>query len=260
MTLGLPVSTIFAFLLVMARVAGLVIFLPVPGFRNAPEVIRAVLVLALTFALFPVWPQVPDVLPSFGQLIVWVFCEAGFGLMAGVAIAFLTEGFQVASQMLGMQAGYGFASTIDPTNQADAGIIQVMMSLTTGLLFFSLGFDRALLRVLAASFQTFPAGSWAPSAASLDGIMRLGSGMFAVGLRLALPVSAMLVLIDLALALLGRMHQQLHLLTIAFPMKMLAALGLLIALVPVIARIFDGAGERTMRELWSVLAQAHTLH
>jgi flagellar biosynthesis protein FliR len=257
MTLGLPVSTMIAFLLVMARTGGLVTFLPVPGFRNAPAVIRVVLVLAVTCALFPVWPSPPDALPTFGQLVVWVFCEAGFGLMAGVAIAFLTEGFQVASQVLGMQAGYGFASTIDPTNQADAGIIQVMMSLFTGLMFFTLGIDRDLLRVLAASFQAFPAGAWEPSAASLDGIVRLGSGMFAVGLRLALPVAAMLLLIDLALALLGRMHQQLHLLAIAFPIKMLTALGLLTALAPVIARMFEGAAERTMSALWSILAQAH---
>ena len=38
MTLGLPVSTMLAFLLVLARVAGLVTFLPVPGFRAVPAI------------------------------------------------------------------------------------------------------------------------------------------------------------------------------------------------------------------------------
>lgn len=257
MTLGLPVRTMLAFLLVMSRVGGLVFFLPVPGFRNAPEMVRIVLALALTFALFPVWPALPEVMPEVGQVLVWVMCEAGFGLVAGVAIALLTEGFQIAAQMIGMQAGYGFASTIDPTNRFDAGIIHVMMSLMTGLLFFTLGIDRTLLRLLAASFQTFPVGSWAPSAVSLNGIMRLGSEMFVVGLRVALPVTAMLLLMDLGLALLGRMQQQLNLLTLAFPLKMLAALGLLTALAPVFARIFEGSGERTMSALWNILKQAH---
>ena len=36
MTLGLPLSTMYAFLLVLARVAGMITFLPVPGFTNAP--------------------------------------------------------------------------------------------------------------------------------------------------------------------------------------------------------------------------------
>ena len=257
MTLGLPVSTLLAFLLVLARVGGLITFLPVPGFRNAPDPVRVVLVLAITFSLFPVWPSLPDALPSFGNLILWVFCETGFGLMTGLAIAFLTEGFQVASQMLGIQAGYGFVTTIDPTSQADAGIIQVMMSLVTGLLFFTLRIDHLLIRLLADSFERFPAGSWALSAASMDGIVRLGSGMFSTGIRLALPIAAMLLLIDLALALLGRMQQQMHLLSLAFPVKMLTVLAILTVLAPVIARVFEGAAERTMNTLWTLSAQAH---
>ena len=50
MTLGLPLSTLYAFLLVLARVAGLVTFLPVPGFRNAPDTVRILLALAITAA------------------------------------------------------------------------------------------------------------------------------------------------------------------------------------------------------------------
>jgi flagellar biosynthetic protein FliR len=255
MALGLPLSTVAGFLLVLARVGGLVAFLPIPGFRNAPDVIRIVLALSITLALFPVWPSLPDALPTFGELAVWALAEAGFGLVAGLAIAFLTEGFQVAAQALGIQAGYGYASTIDPTSQADAAIIQVLTTLVTGLLFFTMGIDRSLIEILAASFQRFPAGSWAPTAGSLDGIVKLGAGMFTVGLRLAMPVIALLLLIDVALALLGRMQQQLQLLSLAFPVKMLATLALLAVLAPVTAKLFEDAASRTMGALWRLVAQ-----
>jgi flagellar biosynthesis protein FliR len=241
-----------AFLLVLARVAGVVAFLPIPGFRNAPGPVRTVLALALAFSLFPVWPSPPNTLPSFGELAALAFSEAGFGLAAGLAVAFLTEGFQVAAQVLGLQAGYGFAQTIDPSSQADSGILQVMMTLITGLLFFAAGVDREVVRVLASSLEKFPAGSWTPAAASLDGILRLGAGMFTVGLRLAMPVMGLLLLIDLALALLGRMQQQLNLLSLSFPVKMLAAVAMLVALSPVIARVFEGAAGRMISVLWSI--------
>ncbi len=244
MTLGLPLSTMVAFLLVLARVAGLVTFLPIPGFKNAPGVIRVVLAFGIAVALFPVWPNVPNEVPSFGRLTAWGFSEMGFGIVAGLAVAFLTEAFQVGAQVLGLQAGYGYASTIDPTSQVDSGVLQVMMTLVSGLLFFTCGADRELIRVLAASFEKFPAGSWAPTAASLDGVVRLGAGMFSLGLRMAMPVIALLLLIDLALAMLGRMQQQLQLLTLAFPVKMLASLAILAALSPVIARMFEGAAGR----------------
>ena len=249
MTLGLPVATMLAFALVLARVAGLILFLPIPGFKNAPSVIRIVLAIAITIALFPVWPSPANELPGFGQIVAWMFAEAGFGIVAGLAVAFLTEAFQIGAQVLGLQAGYGYASTIDPSSQADSGVLQVLMTLVTGLLFFTAGLDRELIRILSASFEKFPAGSWAPTAASLDGIVRLGAGMFSLGLRLAMPVIALLMLIDLALALIGRMQQQLQLLTLAFPLKMLAGLAILAALAPVVARIFQAAAQQTLATL-----------
>ena len=252
MTLGLPLSTLYAFLLVLSRVAGLVAFLPVPGFRNTPDMLRAILALALAFALFPVWPALPNELPSIGQLIAWTFAEAGFGLAAGLAVAFLTEAFQLAVQVLGLQTGYGYATTIDPNSQADSSVLQVVAMLISALFFLSLGLDRQLFRVLAASFEKFPAGSWAPAAASLAGLVRLGSGMFSLGLRVAMPVVALLLLLDVALAVLGRMQQQLQLLSLAFPLKMLAAMALLSALAPVFARIFANSAERTLGALWQV--------
>jgi flagellar biosynthetic protein FliR len=252
MTLGLPVSTMLAFLFVLARVAGVVAFLPVPGFRNATELTRVVLAVSFTFALFPVWPSLPDELPSFGVLIGTAFAEAGFGLVVGLAVAFLNEGFQLAAQVLGVQAGFGFATTVDPTSQADSGVLQVMMTLLTGLLFFTLGLDREIVRVLAMSFQKFPAGTWAPSTASLEGVLHLSGGMFTMGLRLAMPVIALLLMLDFSLALLGRMQQQLQLLSLAFPVKMLAAIAILAMLAPVIVRLYESSAAKTMEALWRV--------
>lgn len=249
MNLGLPLSTIFAFLLVLSRVAGVIGFLPLPGFKSAPAMVRIVLALTISFALFPVWPSLPDELPTFGALICAAFSELGFGLVVGLAVAFLIEGFQVGAQVLSVQAGYSFAQTIDPTSQADSAVLQVVMTLMTGLLFFATGADRQLIRVLAASFERFPAGAWAPAAANLEGILHLGSGMFVTGLRLALPVMALLILIDLSLAVIGRIQQQLQLLSLAFPVKMLAAIAMLAAIVPVAARVFNGASERTLAAL-----------
>jgi flagellar biosynthesis protein FliR len=252
-TLEISLGTLYAFLLVLARVSGFIVFLPVPGFRNTLDAVRVVLAVAIALALYPVWPALPNAAPSLGQLTGWVFSEAGFGLAAGLAVAFLTETFQVAAQVAGFQAGYGFASTIDPNSEADSSVIQVMASLFTGVLFFATDLHHQLIRVLAASFEKFPAGSWAPAAGSLDGILSLGGSMLSTGLRLGLPVVAVLMLIDFALALVGRVQQQLQLLSLAFPVKMVAALALLAALAPVVPRMFGAAAEKTLAVLWRSL-------
>jgi flagellar biosynthesis protein FliR len=254
MTLGLPLSTMYAFLFVLARVGGLFAFLPLPGLRAAPDIARAMLAMMTTIALFPVWPQLPNELLTISQLVVAVLVESGFGLMAGVAVAFLTEGLQMAAQIFGLQAGYSYSTTIDPTSQADAGILQVMISLAGGLLFVTTGTHRELLRILAASLERFPAGTWHVTAAAGDSVIRLGSSMISLGLRLALPVVAILLLIDLSLALLGRMQQQLQLLSLAFPIKMLAALAILIVLAPMVPSLYNAAAARMIATLTRTLA------
>ena len=108
--------------------------------------------------------------------------------------------------------------------------------------------------MLAASFQRFPGRIVdAPSAAGLEGIVRLGGGMFSTGLRLAMPVIGLLLLIDVALALIGRMQQQLQLLSLAFPIKMLAGLSMLIILAPSLARLYQNAAAQTVAALWQSL-------
>jgi flagellar biosynthetic protein FliR len=252
-TLEISLGTLYAFLLVLARVSGFIVFLPIPGFRNTLDAVRVVLAVAITLALSPVWPALPNATPSLAQLTGWAFSEAGFGLAAGLAVAFLTETFQIAAQVAGFQAGYGFASTIDPNSEADSSVMQVLASLFTGLLFFTTDMHHQLIRVLAASFVKYPAGAWAPTAASLNGIVSLGGSMLSTGLRLALPVVALLMLIDFALALVGRVQQQLQLLSLAFPVKMAASLALLAALATVMPKMFGAAAERTLAVLWKTL-------
>lgn len=254
MTLGLPLSTLWAFLLVLARTAGVVAFLPVPAFRSAPATARIALAVATAVLLFPVWPALPNLVPPAGTLVWWALSEAAFGVTVGVAVALLIEGFQLAMQVIGLQAGYGYSLMVDPTSKADSGVLQVLFMLVTGLLFFAAGVDRELIRILAASLERFPAGTWAPSLQSMEGIQQLGAAMMTTGMRLAFPVAALLLLIDVALALLGRMQQQLQLITLAFPIKMLMTLVVLAVVAPMLPHLFSDASQRTLAVLWRVVA------
>src|SRR5947209_2000855 len=159
--------------------------------------------------------------------------------MVGVAVSFLFEGLQMAAQMIGLQAGYSFASTIDPSTQADSGILQVLTQLAAGSFFFALGFDREVIRILAYSLSKVPAASYFTGASVTSTIIQLGSVAFITGLRLAMPVVALLLLVDISFAILGKVHSQLQLLSLSFSAKMLAGLALLatgFAMFPIMAQ------------------------
>jgi flagellar biosynthesis protein FliR len=223
--LTISAATLYAFALVLARVGGALVFVPLPGLKAAPEAARAALAAGLALALFSRWPAVDASSITTGRLVGWAAAEASVGLAIGLAAAAMLEVFVIAAQFLGLQAGYAYASTIDPTTEADSGVLLVMAQLVSGMMFFALGLDREVLRLFARSLEVIPPGSFGIRSAQPVG--PLMAGLFSVGLRLALPVIALLVMVDVALALLGRLNQQLQLLTLAFPIKMLTSLAAL---------------------------------
>jgi flagellar biosynthetic protein FliR len=246
----LSVSTLFGFLLVLTRVGGALVFVPLPGIRAAVDPARAALTLAITLALYPRWPVVEAAMGA-GRLLGLVLAEAALGIGIGVAAAMVIELFLVAAQTLGFQAGYGYASVIDPTSEADSSILLVFSQLGASLLFFALGLDRELVRLFASSLETSPPGMWLISRHSAELVVRLGQIMLVAGVRLALPIVALLLLVDTALALAGRINAQLQLLSLAFPAKMLAALVVLSWLLVLWPRL----GGEVAHHAWQVMRQ-----
>jgi flagellar biosynthetic protein FliR len=250
--LTLSVSTLYGFLLVLARVGGALVFVPLPGIKQGPQAARAVMALALAVVLFPRWPVVDDTV-SMGRLTGWLILDAGLGILFGVLVGFFAEAFQVMGQAVGLQAGFAYASMVDPQTQADTGVLLVFAQLTSGLLFFALGMDGVVVRAFARSLETFPPGHWIPASIAVDVLTRLGTGMFTTGLRLAFPALALLALVDLSLALLGRLNAQLQLLTLSFPLKMLAAVGVLALIAPLFPRVLGAYGHEISAALKAVV-------
>lgn len=241
-----------AFLVCLARLGGLFVFFPWPGWRTASSVPRVFLTVALAAALAPrlldtgglSWAARPgNPWGWFGLLI----SEAALGFSSGLVLLFMMEALAFGGHLIGMQAGFSYASSIDPTTEADSTVIPVMLQWLGNILFFAAGFDRWLIRAIASSLDTIPPGAWSLTAGAFDLVVRLLSASIEMGVRLALPVMGFLLLVDLTLAVVGRLNAQFPLMNIAFPIKTglaALALGATIGLVPAAySRLMEMAGE-----------------
>jgi flagellar biosynthesis protein FliR len=242
-----------AFLLVLSRVAGLMIFLPVPGLRALPESLRPMVALALSLPLLDRLPALPVESLTPSTLLLWCAAEITLGLLWGLTVHFLIESFVLGAQFLALQAGYGYASIVDPSTQADAGLLQVLAQLMASLLFFATGLHRQILFLMAESIHRVPPGQFTVSTLTANRLIELGASMLEIAARLAMPLLALLILIDLALALLGRVQTQLQLLPMAFPAKMLASLLVLGMLSTTYTRVYDSFGREIVRFLNGVV-------
>jgi flagellar biosynthetic protein FliR len=236
--LHLDMGMLYAFLLVLARVSGAFIYVPLPGLKNGPEVARVVLSVSLTFALFSSWPHIDPTVVNIGVLIGWIVAEAGLGIAVGLAVGFLTEGFQLGAQIVSLQAGYSFATTIDPTSGADSTVLLTIGQLTAGLLFFATGLDRQVLLAFAQSLTAHPPGHFAITRSMAEALIEVGGTIFVTGLRLVLPILGLLMMVEISLALLSRLNSQLHVMQLSMPIKMLTSLVLLGWLVSIFPKVF----------------------
>jgi flagellar biosynthesis protein FliR len=240
--LTLSTSTLYGFMLTLARVGGALAFTPIPGVTAAPAQARVALAAALALALQARWPAV-DGAAGLADLVGWALAEAAVGIAIGLAAAFTLDVFAMAAQMFGLPAGFSYASTIDPFSQADSGVLVVFAQLGSGMLFFAMGFDREVVRLFAHSLEALPPGTWPARGLSAQPLIGLGGALFAAGLRLALPLIALMLMLDLTLALLGRLNQQLQLLSLSFPIKMLATLVALAWITPLVPKVMTQFGN-----------------
>lgn len=232
-------GSLAAFLLVLFRLGGILAFVPIPGSRMVVEPARLLLILSLSVALYPVWPEVKATDLTMGRFALWVAGETLLGVGAGVLVGMLSECLVFGAQTVVMQAGFSYASTFDPSSQADSTVLQTTAQLAANLLFFTAGVDRIVLRAFARSLEACPPGSVEMSRESAAQLVHFGGEMLALGVRLALPIAGLLLLTDLTLAVVGRLQAQLQLLSLAFPVKMLGSLAALALMAPTMAWIYQ---------------------
>jgi flagellar biosynthetic protein FliR len=247
------------FLWTLARVAGVFAFLPLGAFSATPGPVKVVLSLGFTAMLWPLWRAqaagIRDL--SMAGIVAGMAGEAALGLAIGITVAIALELFSAAAQMVSLQAGFGFASTIDPMSGADSTALITVAQVTAGLLFFAIGGERALVRVLADSLRLCPPPAFVMNSGWVDAMTRFSSTIFSAGLRLAAPVVALLLLTDFSLAVLGRLQAQLQLVTLTMPVKLLATLLVLAATTVFYPGFLNQSLTEAVRLMEGMLRSAH---
>jgi len=84
-------------------------------------------------------------------------------------------------------------------------------------------------------------------------MVRLGGVVFDVAVRLAFPVVAVLLLLDLALAFLSYVNGRMQLLSLAFPAKMSVAMVSLAALMAAVPRLYEELARQAMAVACGIL-------
>jgi flagellar biosynthetic protein FliR len=233
----MPVPDPTAFLLVLARIAGLVGTSPVLGHLLVPLRVRAAFAVILAAALAPALPA-PVVAPTtLWALAGAVAIETALGALLGLVAQFIFAGVQLGGQMAGIEMGFGLDALIDPQTHGHITVVAQWQQLLALLVFLALDIHHLLLRALLESFRTAPPGGLAVSAVGLHGAVVLSGELFAIGARIAAPVLIALLLTNGALGVLARTIPQLNVFVVGFPVNVGVGLVVMGASLPFTFRL-----------------------
>ncbi|MDD5298564.1 MAG: flagellar biosynthetic protein FliR [Rhodocyclaceae bacterium] len=209
-------------------------------FDNAavPGTIRLVLGLAITFALTAAMPAVPAPAPGSWLGLALLAKEALIGVSLGFAMRLAFTILEVGGELIALQMGLSFATLYDPQSSGQTGVISDLFILLATLMFLSLNGHLAVLNVLAESFRLLPVGAALP-VAGWHGLVLTGGSVFGMGLLLALPILAALLITNIALGILTRAAPQLNVFAVGFPVTMLVGFIMLILAMNYLAPSFE---------------------
>ncbi len=214
-----------AMTLAMVRVSGILVFAPFFSSSALPARTKAVLVIALGFLLAPLVAGLPNAHAEIGFRAL--LGEVAVGLVYGLSLALLQEMLLFAGQIAGVQFSFSLVNLLDPSTHIETPLLGDLFQLLGTLVILGAGLDRILLASVIRSFHAVPLGGYALRPVTSLGIVRAAGGVFLAGVELAAPVLAATVLIEMAVALLGRLSPQLPVMSVTVPLKTLTGFAIL---------------------------------
>ena len=251
MDLSVPATTLAALLLGTARATGFVLLAPPFNSKSIPGPVKAAFALALSVLLSTqIAPGLPEITTGF--LLVTAVTEALIGAALGFVVQVLFTAVQMAGDLIDVTGGFSLQPAYDPlamTQNASIGRLHYLLAST---LLFTSGGHLMIVKGFATSYQGLPVGGSVPTDQLGAVLVKAFSMMFLAALQIAGPMVAVLLLADVALALLSRAAPALNIFSFGFPVKILLTLTMLGLTFPLLPPALDALIEQAARAMVSL--------
>lgn len=230
-------GVLVASVLLAIRLSALLLIAPVFSAAVVPMRLRVALLLLLTMVFQPLAvAHAGSVALTPGSVASEVL--TGFALGLGAAI--FVGAAELAGEIATIQMGLNGAAVLDPMSRISVPVLGQFMNLFVVTLLLASDAHLVILDALAVSLERFPLGGATSAASGISAMLALGATLFSLGIRLAAPVMAAVLVGNVALAVLSRAAPQLNVLSVAFPLQIGLGLFTLGASLPMIASHFAG--------------------
>jgi flagellar biosynthetic protein FliR len=227
---------------VLARIAlllirpGMLVMLA-PGFGGTylDAKTKVGLTALIAIGLLPTVPVSGSAIAT--PLTIVVAREVAIGLSIAFVLRALMSGAEFAGHLSAHQIGFSYGATVDPQSGVRNNMLASFYGMLATLGFLAINGHHTMLRALAASYAQLPIGAGHIDGSLVDAVREVLALVFSVAVRLAAPIVAILLVVEMVMGLISRAQPALHIMTIGYPIRIvvgLLVLGLIVGTIPAV--------------------------
>ena len=217
----------------MTRIGAALFAAPFFGAALVPVTVRVSAAWALAIFVAAWLPQVtaPPALFSVAGLLA-VAGEVMIGLALGFVLQIAFAAPVMAAELIGGGMGMSMAISADPASGGQTTAFGQYFTIVLTLIFLAIGAHLHWIALLVESYRSFPPGETWLGAERFELIASFAGTMFETAVRIALPVTLVLLLAQVLTGVLSRSAPSLNLFALGLPAGVLAGIAALIIAAP----------------------------
>jgi len=248
------VENIEVYVLVFARIAGILLMNPIISKANIPAMVRMALVLCISLLITPAIKIPADFEAGTFDFLLGFGKEIAIGFLLGYVFNIFYYMLMTAGDILDTNFGFAMAKMFDPATNIQSAVTSHLLHLLFVLYFFVTDSHLTLMSVAISSFDILPIGleGFALDSAAAFAIDLFGS-VFALAMKLAFPFIAAEFILEVSMGILMKLIPQIHIFVIDFQLKILLAIVLLFILAAPIGAFIDNYTIKLFDEMKNAL-------
>lgn len=228
-----------AFLIILSRTSGVFLISPVFGSLNIPTQIKVACAVSFAMILYPVVHTPVEIPADVWNYALMLAEEMLIGWLIGFVAAAGLAAINMAGKVMDMQVGYAVVNVMDPTSGQQIALIGSFMYNLAILIMLVVNGHHMIIAALAESFNIVPLTTAVYNVELSSLIGDVTGAIFLTGMKIAMPVTFAILMINVAMGILARTMPQMNIFVIGIPLHLFLGTGVLMILMPFYVMFLD---------------------
>lgn len=245
---------IISFVLVLLRISAFVVSWPIFGSPVMAAPLKILFALTVSICCFSQLNVSPISIDEVGLGLLWLALKE---VIVGVLVGFFARLFffavQIGAELAATSIGLASAQLYNPSLGQQTTVIEQLKVSLASLFFLGLNGHHLLIVGLMDSFRLLPPERAFLKPEAFQNLGQLLQEVVEIGLKVSAPVLVALLLVNLAMAVMGRAVPQINVLITSLPVNILVGLFIMLVGFPLLLMQMSEMTEWGIHRLFQLL-------